>query len=168
MGERLFAGRCLGGLREPEVDDFDYRSEGATVDDHDVLGLDVAMHEAHGVDGGQTCEHLRREGAELADRERTTNAKQIPGALALEVLHRKEGDLARSRVEVDDSHDMWARDACEGLGLTEKAGTKLGVLAILFTEDLDGHAVTEVDSPGFVDLAHSARAELLQDLVAIP
>jgi hypothetical protein len=168
MGKWLFTGGCLGGLCEPEVDDLDDWTEGAAIHDHEVLRLDVAMDEADGMDGGQPGEHLRRQGAELADRERTTNAEQIPGALALEVLHGEEGDLARSRVEVDDAHDMWARDACQGLGLTEKAGTKLGVLAILFTEDLDGHAVAEVDSPGFVDLAHSARAELLQYLVAIP
>ena len=140
-------------LREAEVEDLHQ----AVARDHEVLGLEVPVHDAPGVGLGQgfrdlggVVEELRHgEGAEL---------EQLAERLALHELH---GDVGRvvHPPDVVDRDDVRVVEGRGGPGLLLEPGEPLRAGRGLGPQDLDGHRAPQPDVLRAVDLAHPARAQ---------
>ncbi len=96
----LVVGRLGHGLGEPEVEDL----HEAVRRHHDVLGLQVTVHDARGVRPAEPLRDLR------ADRHRPRQGQgagreQLPQALPLDELHRDPRDASRLP-DVVDRHDV--------------------------------------------------------------
>ena len=110
------------GASEAEVEDL----HAAVEADEDVLGLDVAVHDALGVGGG---ERLGDGGADRAGAPPGEGAVAQVGAqrLALEQLGNRVGD-AGVAAEVEDGDDVGVREGGYCLGLAVEAGERGGVV----------------------------------------
>ena len=144
---------------QAEVEDLDV----PVARDEQVVGLQVAVHDAALVSGGESLRDLERvvHGLLLRDRARVELPAQ---GLALQELHRRVRD-AVLRSEVEDREDVRVRQRRHGLRLALEAGQRVGILREPFGKDLDGDVAVELRVAGAVDLAHAAGAERGKDLV---
>ena len=84
------AGRSRGQLRQAEVQDLDE----TVLRHHDVLGLQVPMHDAGLMRSGQALANLRGDLQQLPDSEAPAG-EQLPQRRPLHALHRDVGDAVR-------------------------------------------------------------------------
>jgi hypothetical protein len=161
LGHHVAAG--VDGLvaevaREPEVDEL----HGAVRRDHDVVGLDVAVHDARGVRGGEATAGIDDHAHDLAPGVRLLHP--LAEAHALDELHRDER-VVDDVADVEHGDDGWMREQRERLRLAvQPRAVRLGELA--GTHDLERDAAIELGIVGGVDDAHAAAAELVQHDVA--
>ena len=134
----------------------------AVVPHHDVLGLDVAVHDPGGMGRGQRPGHLADEGHQL--RQGGTPGGERPQRLPLDQLHDEEG-LALVLVDVVDRADVGVVQGGGGAGLAPEPLQALGILGILLGQELQGDAAAEAGVLGLVDDPHAAAAQWLQDAV---
>ena len=149
----------LALTRQAEVEDLHLPVAG----EEEVVGLEVAMHDAAGVRGGESRRHLRGDLEGLARRQRPGDQALAQG-LALEELHRGEGDFA-VLAEIEDRQDVRMRQRRDCLGLALETGQRVGVGGEMRRQDLDRHLAVELGVGGAKDLAHAALSELGDDAV---
>jgi len=144
-------GRELG---DPEVEDLGVAFEG----DEDVVGLEVAMHDADRVRRGERREHLAHDLDQAAERHRA-RLRDRGERLALDVLHHDERPAVGQLRHVDDADDALVADQIDRAPLGEEPLEQLGVPRALIRQDLDRHAAADRRLHREVDAAHAALAE---------
>ncbi len=159
-------GTCLcqlceaGKLGQSEVND----SGHPVRRDHDVGGLDVAVCDALLVSPGEALRHLG------GDVDRVINLERSPVNLLLEafslvIFHHNEHPPLRGLVDVMDDADVGVLERGGGLGFVNKPLFGLRIVREFRGEEFEGNEAVELEVPGFVDNAHTASAQVLENLV---
>ena len=140
-------------LRDSEVENLDQ----AILGEEQVLGLQVAVHDALLVGGGEAPCDLDGELHRLARAQRAAGHAVAEG-LALQQLR---DDIGRAVVlpEIVDGDDVGVVEDAYGFGLVLEAADPVFVDRDLGVEDLEGHVAGEPLVFGAVDLAHASPAE---------
>ena len=125
-----------------------------------VGGLEVAVHDAAGVERAEGGQDREGGGYGLVDEERSP-AKPLAQGLAVEQLH---GDEETSLLLADlvELADVRMVDAGGGLGFAPEALAR-GLVVGQAEDGLDGQAAVEALVAGGVDDAHPSLSQLAQD-----
>ncbi len=141
------------------------------VDEHDVLGLEIAVDDTLGVRGAQRSCHLLDDahGAHRLDAKlaRLQLVEQLAEALALDQLEHEEERAIGQLAEVARRDDVGVRDVTGRDRFTLEPRHDLGCARHRRVQDLERHLLAHVDVLGAVDGAHAAFAQHLDDAVAI-
>jgi hypothetical protein len=130
----------------------------AGVSDHHVSGLDVAMHDALGVGGGQGIRDINGVTQGLRERQAPGRHRTIERH-AGHVLHHDERHVALLPDAVDrDDVGMVERRGRTGLVQQPGPGVATGDL-----DDLDRHGAMQFGVAGAIHRAHAALAQVLFD-----
>ena len=137
----------------------------AALDEHHVLGLEVAVHDALRVRLAGGVAELQRDVERARQRQRAAGRRE--GALerqAVEVLHHDVHRAVGELPDEEDVDDVRVRQARRDLRLAVEARDERLVGGELAVEDL--HRDVAVDAPleGAVDAPHRADADELPDL----
>ena len=156
---RVSALRLLKQLGETEVEYLDQ----AVRPDDDVLGLDVAVHDAQLVGLAERAGYLSREVEYLVER-RDAGGHPVAQRPSLDEFH---GDERRpvDLVDLVDGGDVGMVDGGRGLSLADEALDPLVVGRDVLRQDLERDLPAELRVLGGVDDAHAAAAELVDDPV---
>ncbi len=164
-GERAGDGGRGGGrlgrahLGEPEVEDLEVPVAGQ----EEVLGLEVAVHDAARVRGGDAAGELQRP-AERGRGRRPAGAQPVAQRLAFEQLADQER-RALVAAEVVDGEDVGVVERRRGARLALEPLQPLGVPRHLRRQHLDRHLPPQPPVARPVDLPHPPGPERRQDLV---
>jgi hypothetical protein len=153
-----------GDLRDTEVEQLRHVVRRVSLlRDEDVLGLHVAMGDALGVRCREAVTGLDE------DVEQTVRVHRLLDHFvqrcAVEKLHAHVDATVGQPPEVLDADDVAVLDRRRGARLLLEPLHGLAVRDDLGLQQLDRELFVDVDVVGGVDLAHSALAELLEDLV---
>ena len=85
---------------------------------------------------------------------------------ALDVLHHEEERAVVGGAEVGDVDDVGVLDARGGARLAPETLDQIGRARVRRVQDLDRHALADLDVLGLVDAAHAAFAAQALDVVA--
>ena len=156
-GLTAVGGRALE-LRESEIDDL-----GPTVRiEHDVAGLEVAVHDTLRMSRRQAIRHLHGHQQRFVERERSA-IEALLQALSVDQLH---GDIGQGfgLSDVVDGGDVGMVERRRGPSLTTKA---LGLVAsrLADVEHLEGHVTPESHVARFEHPPHAALADEGVDFV---
>ena len=91
--------------------------------DHDVAGLEIAMHDAVLVGARERIEDLRHQVSDVRHRHRALLAQQVLQAVARHVLEREERSVGVGPTRVHHSHDVGVVDLRAGLHLAKDASS---------------------------------------------
>ena len=150
----------LGRKRDAEVGDLHH----ATLVDHQIGRLDVAVNDAGVVRGGESVrglqDDLRRTG--IADAPFRLDHR-LHGA-SVDELH---GEVVHAVVvaDVEDRDDVRMGQSARGARLAREARQELLVAGEVIAEDFDRYEAVEGFLVAFVDHAHPAPPELRHDFV---
>ena len=165
--QRLLLERVgLDGLGDAEVEHLDEVAP-AAVDEEDVLGLDVAVHDAALVRRAERRGCLAHDVEHAPLGERALALEQLRQAVPLEVLHDDEGASVLGRARVGDVDDVLVADRRRQPRLLHQALRHLGAIEVLFAQHLDRHGLGQQHVRGLVHGAHAAFADLARQAVAI-
>ncbi len=154
-------------FRDAEVHDLRFVLSAAPATNHDVVGLQIAMHDSQFVRGAQRLRYLRSDLRRARGIERTLALDDLRQRLAIDVLHGEVQQTVGRLAEVDDARHVTVLDAARARGLLVEARERSRVAHQRGVEDLDGPALWETDVFGEIHASHPALAELLRDQVAI-
>ena len=132
----------------------------------DVLRLEVAVDYAYGVGGLEGAADLADEGDGLLLGEAAFLADDGVEVASVDVLHGDELH-AFGFAEVVDADDVFVGDLGGEEELLLEALDDGAVAGELGTDDLEADGAADLDVPGFVDGAHAADAEHLDDFVTV-
>ena len=151
----------LGQLGDAEVQELDALAAGklGIGDQHDVVGLQVAMHHLTGMRGLQHRRDLTSNVQRIGRRQRSFAIDARPQGLASQVFHRQIGDPLTGVAAVEDTHDAGMWDRVGGASFVEKARRGVLLLRDFGTQDLDGSLATDPVVHGLVHHAHAALAD---------
>ena len=155
------AGTCAEGrlLGQAKIENF----YAVVVGDENVFGLEVAMHDALVVCGGETVGKMQREVRDFALRERTAFH-----AFAESVAFQVFGDeVVRGvlRADVVDSQKIWMADGAEDARFVFETEKAVGVRGQRFRQDLDGHGAIQAGVAREINFAHAPGAERRENFV---
>jgi hypothetical protein len=167
-GERPRLGRQRGRVREcggpgSGAGEAEVEELRPGLREHHVAGLEVAVHDALLVRGGEGLRDLRPELHHLVERQRAL-LQAIREDLALEQLHHQEVRVGLV-ADVEERADVGVVEGGDRLGLALEALAALLVLGEGGGEDLDSDAAVEAGVLPPPDLAHSAGADGRRQLV---
>ena len=151
--------------RKAEVEDL----EPAVGGDHQVRGLDVAVHDPAGVGLAEGVRHLRAEAHDFLDPQGAP-ADPLREGLPLDELlrdveRRRAARLLRGRLAgLVDGGDAGVREDGGGAGLAQEALARRGVAGVLGAHELQRDVAAEDAVARPVDDAHAARAEASDDV----
>ena len=135
--------RALEKLREPEVQHLG-RLAIAALGDHDVLGLEVAVHDPRRVCILYGPRDLSAQIGNPSERHRPIFVEHLGEVVAIDILH-DEIERARLRApEVEHMNRVWVIEARRRLGLAVKPSHILGVLLELSVQQLDRHHLADL------------------------
>ncbi len=163
-GER-HRGAALGDLRDAEVEQDGVLAVGPAPGEEDVVRLEVAVEDAclvRGGDGGEDREHqvgepLHRQGAVLLQHA----GERHP----LEQVHRHERH-ALVRPDVGDAHHVRVLEARARARLQDEALHDIEAEREPGVQDLERHALVQVDVPRLVHARHPAGSDVAHHEVA--
>ena len=164
LGRPRGVGHHLG---DPEVEDLEPRRAVVARGEEDVLGLEIAVHDARRVRPLERERRLRQEEHDHLRRERPALPEMRAEVLAAEQLHHQEG---RPRFGVDARVE--GLDDVLALDVRRHPRLELEALAHdLVAQDsrqhhLEGPALPCLEVDALVHRAHPARLEAAHDLVA--
>ena len=155
------AGRvhALDGARKAEVEHL----HGARRGDHHVGGLQVAMHDALHVGGGDGVGQGHGD-VEEGRRRQGPGGQHRGQAATLDKLHGQEMQAVHLFHRVDD-HDAGMVQRGEGAGFAPEEGKLLRIGGHLRRQHLQRDPSPQLEVLGGKDLPHPARAQLLDDPV---
>jgi hypothetical protein len=133
--------------------------------DHDVGGLEVAVHDAEPVRLGQPVSDLDADGEGQMQVQRV-GLDEVLERLTRHVLHDDEGLPLMLAHLVDRTH-VGMLDRRGDAGLFHHPGARLVVRRSVPVQHLDDHGAHELRVGGVVDHAPAPRPELVQELVLI-
>jgi hypothetical protein len=133
--------------------------------EHDVGGLEVAVHDARLVHRLQALRHLHREVVGQVGVEGAPLAQQALEVRALHELHRDEEEATVLAVVVYGA-DVAVAHAPGQLDLRAEPLRHLGVLGEVGPQDLDGHHLVQHAVARAVDHAHAPAPDQALHLVA--
>ena len=136
----------------------------AVAGEHDVRRLDVAVHHAVLVYALEPEGRLADDLAGVGDRQRVAAAEHLAGAQAVDVLHDQQARAA-DLAGVVGADDVRMIDRPGGLHLAVEAGDRAFVPGVVGAQELHGDHAAEPGMEGLPDRAHSAFAELFDELV---
>ena len=94
------------------------------------------------------------------------SAQQRGQGAALDQLHGEVGPAVAELAQLVDRHDARMLELAADLRLLDEAADQLGIVVVLFEQDLDGQVAAQVGVAALEDGAHAAAADLAQELVA--
>jgi hypothetical protein len=150
-------GRAWTG--QAEIDDLGI----AVVPHHDVVGLDIPVHDPGGMGRGQRLGHLADEVHERGQGE-PPPPREPPQCLALDQLHDEEG-LAFVLFHAINSTNMRMIQGGDGAGFALEPLQALDILGILPGQELEGDAAVEPGVVGLVDDPHATASNYLHGAV---
>jgi hypothetical protein len=138
----------------------------AAVGHHQVLGLQVAMHDAGSVRGAERVGRLRRVVHKPSSVD-VAAIEQRSERLARDELHRDEVDRTavgrRALADVVDRDEVGMVQRRRGPRLLDEARRPIGVADQVLGQDLQRHRASQLEVVGAIDLAHAAAAEQRAD-----
>ena len=145
-------------LRQPEVQDL----HETVLRDHDVLGLQVPVHDAGLVRLGEPARDLGRDFEGLLDGERA-GFQQLPQRPAVDQLH---GQVRRGLrlADLEDRDDVGMIQRGRGARLEREAREPFLILEELLRQHLQRDLAAEPRVERAVDLSHPAHTEPVDDL----
>src|SRR5439155_9526994 len=155
------------GFGKAEIDHLHRVRPVATARQHDVVGLQVAVHDAEVVCGLECGCHLDADVRGARDGQRSFAREQLRERLALDELHRQVDQPVRGLTEIVDGTDVGVRDAARVRGLAVEAGDGLRVVYHGGVHHLDGTPAPHLHVLGEVHLAHSSLAQLFHNVIAV-
>jgi hypothetical protein len=160
------AGAGVGQLGDAEVEELGAPAGGplGIGDQHDVVGLEVAMDDAAVVGGRQRARDLPRQLDQLGlahERPRQALAQGLTG----DELHDDEGLAVGQVAEVVDLDDVGVAQGRGDAGLVEEPGHHVAGVGELRQQHLDRRRSAEQRVLGAVHGAHTTLAELAGDAV---
>ena len=166
---RLRDGRAIEELRDAEVDDLHVVEAAARLLEEDVVGLDVAVHDAVRVRLAEARERLLEDARDARVRELDA-APELDREIAPgEQLHH-EIERARRRdrglAEVEDADHVGVVEPARRARLDEEPRGDPRRVEQVRVHELDGDVAVERALVGLVDDAHAAGADALDDLEA--
>ena len=152
-------------LRQPEVDELHLIPPAAVAGDHHVVGRDVAVDDARGVDRLEPAQGLDAE----VDRERqgedAVRLQPVMDVFTLDVLrHHVEAAVGQAREVVEDG-DVRVLDLGGDARFLGEALQGVRIGGAIGAQDLDDPQLLQVDVARPPDLAHAARGKAVEDLV---
>ena len=131
--------------------------------DHDVLGLQIAVHDAEVVSDRDGGEGLHEDVDDARVGQRPLFAEDREEIPTVEELHREVDEAVRLDAEVDHAHRVGVIEAARGLGLAVEPLLEHRVLRDVRPHDLERDRRVEDHMPRPEDLAHRAAADVLFD-----
>ena len=168
-GRRAGAAAPRHGLRDlgdPEVEDLHDVGLTVALDEHDVVGLEIAVDDPGAVRVLEAAQDLAGDGERALLRQRA-GLDDVRERLAREELHGEEELALAGAAEVRDGDDVRVLQAARRLGLALEAARELVLAAQLRQQDLDGEILAHHRVLGAIDGAHAAHAEAAHDAVAL-
>jgi len=172
------AGREVGllvlALDQAEIEHLHELAIGAVLDQHDVAGLEVAMHQAVGVSLREGSADLKRDAHGAAWREGRVGVDELAQRAPVEQLHGDEAGAVVHGAVVVHRDGVGVRELGHARGLEEEAiGEALarrvaarGVAQLLDIQDLQRDLAPEVLLNRAIEPAHAATREGCHDAVA--
>ena len=138
--------------------------DGAVLQEHNVLGLDVPVDDAllvgalqgHEDLGGEVDGLLPADGALLLD--------ILLQGDAVDKLHDDVLDLV-AKADIVHLDNVGVVEHRDGLGLIAETAQEIAVVGKFFLQNLDGHPAALHAVVGLVDIGHAAHADKLVDFV---
>ena len=159
----------LEQLRDAEVTDLHEVVDAALVvlplDDHDVLGLEIAVDDPEIVRDRERGERLRGDVDDARDRQRRVLLDHLRQRPTVHVLHGDVEEPVGLLTEVDDAHRARMIDARRGLRLPQEARREHRLPRELAMQDLDRERGAERALPSPIDAPHRALTDEGFDLV---
>ena len=132
---------------------------------HDVLGRDVAVDQAHGMEMIETVERLNRDLHGQARRHRTVLEDPLLNVRAVDELPDHVVGAVVELGEVVEHRQVLVLDRRGRARLLEEALQALIVGGHVRPHDLDHAQLVEMDVADLEDLAHAADAQAVEDLI---
>ena len=167
--QRRLAALLAGVLDKPgdaEVEHLDHVALTVPVDQHDVLRLEIPVHDALGVGSGESASDLRANPQEPWQRHRAARAQGVVQRLAVDQLHRDKEPALVGRAEVVEVDGVGVLDARRGLHLAAEPGEGAAVGRQIRLQHLQRDLAPDGQLFREVDRAHAASAERPLDAVA--
>ena len=144
---------------QPEIEHLDP----AFVRDHDIGGLQVAMHDAFLVSGG---ERIGQRAGDFDDLLRLGAAcgNQAIERLAFDQLHGDEVDVVGFLDRID-GHDVGVIERGDGASLALEAGEAVGIASHRGGQNFERDIAAELGVGGAIHFSHAARAERCLDFI---
>ena len=164
LGLLLLAGGAQR-LGDAEVHDLD-EVELLALQEEQVLGLDVAMHDALGMRGAQRGRGLRGDAQRALLGQLVLAREALGERFAIEVLHHHERAAVIGVADVVDVDDVLVADRARELRLLLESRDDRLALRILLEQDLHRDALADQGVSRLVDRTHPALTDLALDQVA--
>jgi hypothetical protein len=134
--------------------------------EHDVVRLDVAMHDTMHMREGEGVRGLANDPRDLAGRKSTACEKSLRECLAVDEAH-DEVDEPGTLVHRIDGNDVRMAQPRRRLGLAQEPRPDVGAVRELGWQQLDRDVALEPQVARAVDDPHPAAAELALDVVLL-
>ncbi|MCX5746924.1 MAG: hypothetical protein NT062_31015 [Proteobacteria bacterium] len=158
-------GPVASRTRQPEVEDLHVIAEPGLLRQHDVRGLDVAVHDAELVGVREPRQHLPHDLDDADHRESAAHREEVLEVVARDEVH---DDERPPRVDADVDHRCAVRVLEPGhrhrLDLEPLPARQL--LRQLVVHDLDGHDAPQLHALGAIHDAHGALGDGLDHAIA--
>ncbi|MCU0654440.1 MAG: hypothetical protein MUF64_03860, partial [Polyangiaceae bacterium] len=132
---------CPQELRDPEVEDLQRRRRPGLLDQEQVGGLEVAVHDPPAVGLGQRIAGLEQQPRHLAQRHGAALLQVRVEVPTLEQLHGEVRGAPRGVIEIKEAHRVGAAQHRRRPALPEKSTHRLGVLRGIAVQHLQRHLV---------------------------
>ena len=155
-------------LGDAEVEHFDEVALAEDVTQQQVLGLQVAVHDAGVVCLGQALQQLDRDVTRAHGAQPLLTLDDFVEPVAADVLHHVEGQALVGLVEVEDANRIGVAQPLGQQHLALEARRELGVAQNVGKQHFDGDVFVDAGVGRAKDHREAAAAQLLTEDVATP
>ena len=166
LGQRLPAALGLGHLGDAEVEDLDHVALAVALDQHDVLRLEIAVHDAGRVRVVEPAEDLALDRQRALDGHRTGGDRRPQRGPGQELHGEKERPVTGA-AKVGRGDDVGVVEPAGRFGLALEPAGELLLARQLRQEDLDRQIAAHHRVLGAVDGPHPADADAADDPIAL-
>jgi hypothetical protein len=137
------------------------------LEQEDVVGLEVAVDDPHGVRSGERLRNLAADVQSVAERDPTLAIDGLSEGDALQIFHHDVRGAVGKPSEIEHLHDVRAADRRGRLRLGHEPTHGLVVLSQILADDLESDRLIEHRMAAAINDAHRPEAEQALDQVAI-